>query len=231
MAYAPLVSALTEQGRLDEADRALAASGHAEEIPDTFMLNFVLFSRACLHRARGRTEQARADLEELAGRERKWRHESPGVFPWRSELALASTGEDDRERALVLAREELDLARPFGTAGAIGRAQRALGMVAGGDEGLQALRDSLDTLGGSPWRVGARPDARRAGCRHPPRGRPLGCPRAAARRHGARARLRSDPTGDARARGTRRHRRASCAPGSTRSPRARGGSRGWQLTA
>ena len=149
MAYGPLVDALVELGRLDEAERALAAIGLDGEIPDSYMLNFVLFARARLHRALGRGEAAVADLEGLAERERKWRADNPGVFPWRSELALARP--DDRSAGL--AREELALARRFGTAAAIGRAQRTIGLIAGGDEGLQALRASADTLDGSPWRL------------------------------------------------------------------------------
>jgi ATP/maltotriose-dependent transcriptional regulator MalT len=149
MAYAPLVDALVEQGRLDEAEQALGAIGLDGEIPDSYMLNFILFARARLHRALGRSEAAAADLQGLAERERKWRADNPGVFPWRSELAL--TLADDHSTGL--AREELALAQRFGTAAAIGRAQRAIGMIAGGDEGLQALRASADTLDGSPWRL------------------------------------------------------------------------------
>lgn len=150
MAHGPLVDALVELGRLDEADGALAAAGLDGEIPDTYMLNFVLFARARLQRAAGRTDAAVTDLEELAARERRWRADNPGVFPWRSELALLV---DDAERAASLAAEELVLARRFGTAAAIGRAQRVVGQSVGGDDGLRALRESMDTLDGSPWRL------------------------------------------------------------------------------
>ena len=150
MAYGPLVDALVELGRLAEAERALAAIGLDGEIPDAYMLNFVLLARARLRRAAGLVDAAVADLEELAERERKWRADNPGVFPWRSELALAL---GDGERGAPLAGEELALARRFGTAGAIGRAQRGVGLTIGGEEGLGALRESAATLEGSPWRL------------------------------------------------------------------------------
>ena len=153
MAYGPLVNALVEQGRLGDAEQALVAAGLDGEIPDSFMLNFVLFARARLQLARGRSRQAAADLEELARREQKWRGDNPGVFAWRSQLALAQLAQGAHERALHGAREELDLARRLGTAGAVGRSLRVLGLVEGGDSGLRALRESLHELEGSPWRL------------------------------------------------------------------------------
>ncbi len=153
MAYGPLVNALVEQGRLGDAERALVSTGLDGEIPDSFMLNFVLFARARLHLARGRAVQAAADLEQLARREQKWRGDNPGVFAWRSELALAQLADGAGERALQGAREELELARRLGTAAAVGRSLRVLGLVTGGERGLRALRDSLQELERSPWRL------------------------------------------------------------------------------
>lgn len=151
MAYGPRVRALVEQGRLDDAERALSSAGLDDEIADSFMLNFVLFARASLRLAQGRARQAAVDFEELGRRERRWRGDNPGVFPWRSGLALTLLAEG--ERALALARAELELARRLGTAGAIGRALRVVGLAAGGTEGTQALRESLAALDGSPWRL------------------------------------------------------------------------------
>jgi DNA-binding CsgD family transcriptional regulator len=153
MAYSPLVVALVEQGRLDEADDALAAANLDGEIPDSFMLNFVLFARGRLRRARADHDKAAADLEELATRERKWRARNPAAFPWRTELALVRADQGDAARALALSAEELELARHVGTAGAIGRALRVLGLLRGGDDGLGLLRESLDVLAGGGWRL------------------------------------------------------------------------------
>ena len=151
MAHGPLVEALVDQGEVQPADEALAAAGLDGEIPDTFMHNFVLFARGRLRHAQCRYEEARRDLEELGRRERKWRGGNPGVFPYRSLLAL--TPGTPRERALELAREELELARRWGTPGPLGRALRALALVEGGERGERLLRESLAVLEGSGWRL------------------------------------------------------------------------------
>jgi DNA-binding CsgD family transcriptional regulator len=114
------------------------------------MLNFVLFARARLRFAQGRANGAAGDLEALERQERRWRRDNPAIFPWRTELALAL---DDSGRAEALASEELELARHFGAAGAIARAQRALGLIVGSDNGLRLLRQSLETLDGYLWRL------------------------------------------------------------------------------
>ncbi len=153
MAYGPLIGALVDQGRLEEANAELTAAGLQGEIADTFMLNFVLFSRARLRGAQGRPADAAADLEPLAERERKWRANNPAAFPWRSQLALARAHEGDVAGAIALAQEELELARTVGTMGAIGRALRVLGLLYGGQTGLPLLHDSLAVLAGSAWRL------------------------------------------------------------------------------
>jgi ATP/maltotriose-dependent transcriptional regulator MalT len=149
MAHGPLVEILVAQGELDEAERVLAAGELDGEIPDTFMLNFGLAARARLRLAQGRRAQAAADLEELGRREEGRRGLNPAFFPYRSLLALALA--DERPRALTLAREELELARAWGAAGAIGRSLRVLGVLTGGPDGLALLERSRAELEGSPW--------------------------------------------------------------------------------
>ncbi len=146
MAYAPLVEALVEQGRVDEARRALETAGLDGELPDAFMLNFVLFARARLRMADGRETEAGDDLELVGERERKWRGNNPAIFPWRSLLALL-------RRDMALADEELVLAHRVESRGAVGRALRVRGLITGGDDGIGDLRESVDVLAGSPWRI------------------------------------------------------------------------------
>ena len=153
MAHGPLVHALVDQGRLGEADDALAVAGLRDEIADSFMLNFVLFSRARLRLAQGRHAEGAADLEQLAERERGWRADNPAALPWRSALALARAGQGDTGEAVALAERELELARGVGTAGAIGRALRVVGLLRGGADGLGLLDESLAALAGSAWRL------------------------------------------------------------------------------
>src|SRR5207244_4667129 len=69
----------------------------------------------------------------------------PGWTPWRSVLALAIRGED-REYAEGLMTEELDLARASGVPEVQGAALRSGGLLAGGDAGIELLRESVAIL-------------------------------------------------------------------------------------
>ena len=78
---------------------------------------------------------------------------NPAVLAWRSHLALALLGLDRRDEALELAREEVELARAWGSPRPIGVALRARGLAEGGAEGIETLRESVDVLEGSSARL------------------------------------------------------------------------------
>jgi DNA-binding CsgD family transcriptional regulator len=109
-------------------------------------------------RVRGRLRllggDAAAALEDFLA----WSRVAPGSNPavhaaWRSHAAQAYDRLGEREKAAGLAREELELARYFGAAPAIGLAQRALGTVLPGAEGIAALREAVATLAASEGRL------------------------------------------------------------------------------
>ena len=70
---------------------------------------------------------------------------------FRAATALHAAG--DRDAALLLAAEELELARDFGSTRPIGVALRTIGVVTGGAAGLGHLEDAARTLSGTPWRL------------------------------------------------------------------------------
>jgi DNA-binding CsgD family transcriptional regulator len=74
-------------------------------------------------------------------------------IPWRGDLALALAATGEREAALALAAEDLERARRFGAAGVRGSAERTLGLVTGGEDGLVLLADAARTLAGSSARL------------------------------------------------------------------------------
>ncbi|HEY7486963.1 MAG TPA: AAA family ATPase [Streptosporangiaceae bacterium] len=78
---------------------------------------------------------------------------NPALAPWRSRAALLACRLGRRDEALRLASEELGLARRWGTPRAIGVALRALGVAAGGPDGLSLLEESVSLLARSPARV------------------------------------------------------------------------------
>lgn len=70
----------------------------------------------------------------------------PGYLAWRSTAALAYAMLGDRASAVRLAEEEVALARASGGHRTLGVALRAAGVVVGGDEGEELLRESVANL-------------------------------------------------------------------------------------
>jgi len=71
---------------------------------------------------------------------------SPDYMAWRSLAARALHRGGDRERALALGEEELDLARANGSARAIGNASATVGLLRGGEAGIRMLGEAIDLL-------------------------------------------------------------------------------------
>jgi DNA-binding CsgD family transcriptional regulator len=147
-----LVETLVDRGDLDAAEEA-AAAGMAGDVPDHFWYSPLLFARGRLRLAQGRVEEGVEDLLEHGRRcERDGILNPAGYGAWASEAAPA-LGRRDPARARALVEAELARARRWGTAGPIGRALVALGLVAGGDEGLAHLREAAALLEAAPTRL------------------------------------------------------------------------------
>ena len=138
-----LVKALADQGRLDEAEEALAALG--AHVTSGFVTDAILrLARGRLRVERGRMIDA---LEDFIGVGRVLTHAqvtAPSFLPWRSEASLVHLALGDRQSAEKLAEEELELARLFDAPRARGVASRAAGIVAGGDRGVALLKEAID---------------------------------------------------------------------------------------
>ena len=78
---------------------------------------------------------------------------SPAAFPWRSALGLALAGTGRHAEAVKLARTELHLAERCDVDRARGVALRALGLLEGGEGGLQHLVAAVQTLQRTPARL------------------------------------------------------------------------------
>jgi DNA-binding CsgD family transcriptional regulator len=150
---AELVQALTEQGRYEEAEAALAnagADGPVDAIGEAYTGTMVLNARARLRLAQGDARAALADLVAVGRRQAAMREPNPATLDWRSRTALAYAALDRRPAALALAREELELARRFGAPRAIGIALRTVGAIA---DDLDRLEEAVEVLGNSPARL------------------------------------------------------------------------------
>jgi DNA-binding CsgD family transcriptional regulator len=75
-----------------------------------------------------------------------WGVDSPMVLPWRGWGAVATSAAGRAEDAARLAAEELELAGRTRVPAVVAFAQRAQGLVAGGERGVDLLRAAHDTL-------------------------------------------------------------------------------------
>jgi DNA-binding CsgD family transcriptional regulator len=108
---------------------------------------WAICSRGRLRVAQGRFEEALADLFDVG---RFSRVSNPAVFAWRSYAAPALAALGRHEEARELLAQELERARCFGVARAIGVNLRATGVLEGGDKGIGLLRESVAALEDCP---------------------------------------------------------------------------------
>jgi DNA-binding CsgD family transcriptional regulator len=140
-----LVKALVDQGRLEDADRALNALG--SEADSGFVAAAILrLARGGLRVGQGRVAEGLGDFLTVGEDLTRAMITSPAFLPWRSEAALAHLALGDHESAERLSGEELELALAFGPPRAIGVASRAAAIVAGGNRGQELLREAIDAF-------------------------------------------------------------------------------------
>lgn len=148
IASAALVMALTEQGRLAEADNVVA--GAADRRGPKCDLSVYVHSRGWLRLGTGRADDAAREFQEAGRLTAAAGHDFPGFWPWRvgSVAALLALGR--RKEAAVLAHEHLELTRRFGAAGPTGIALRTFGLAQRGPAQLELLAAACDELNRSP---------------------------------------------------------------------------------
>ena len=140
-----LVKALVDQGELDAAERALAPLDSQAE-SGSITADVLRLARGRLRVEQGRVAEGLEDFLAVGLALSRALITCPSYLPWRSEAALAHLALGERESARRLADEELELARAFGTPRALGVAQRAAAVIAGGDRGASLLREAIDAF-------------------------------------------------------------------------------------
>jgi DNA-binding CsgD family transcriptional regulator len=136
---------LVEQGELDAADEVLESAGMEAEM-ETLMAAILRFARGRLRVEQGRVATGLDDFLAVGAYLTQVHVTCPSYVPWRSEAALAHLGLGEPVQARRLAEEELDLARAFATARALGVAKRAAGIVVGGEQGELLLREATEAF-------------------------------------------------------------------------------------
>ena len=153
-AHGWLAQILVERASVDEAAHLLDAV--ESSVPDdAFSRTPLLRGRAIVEAARGNHRSALAWALELGEALAAFGHTSPSAsYPaWRSLAALEHHALGDSEAAIRLATEEAELARPWRVASTLGRSLRILGLIQGGDEGIELIREAVSILDSSPARV------------------------------------------------------------------------------
>jgi DNA-binding CsgD family transcriptional regulator len=152
-AAAFLADSLMEQGRPGAAATVLNESISEEALPEMVRQLFLRDSNARLHILRG--DPARA-AEELLASGRDFDavgSRNPAFIAWRSSAALAKLQLGERDEALRLAGEDLEVARTWDAPRALGAALRVTGTIEGGDHGLALLEEAVEVLSGSPAKL------------------------------------------------------------------------------
>ncbi|WP_405464863.1 LuxR family transcriptional regulator [Streptomyces jietaisiensis] len=143
------VLALVAAGRVAEAGRFVTAFD-LSRVPDSPERDRFLYARGVLRAAAGNPVGAAHDFLEC-GRGRSAREElNPAVLPWRTALAECKVARGDRRKALLLAEEELRLARVWDTPRTVGRALRVLATATGGRHGLDLAEEAVRLLRTAP---------------------------------------------------------------------------------
>ncbi|MEV0369627.1 AAA family ATPase [Streptomyces sp. NPDC050636] len=110
-------------------------------------------ARARLRLAQGQPRAALADLEECGSRQMAGGYDNPALVPWRSEAALVHRHLGDRATATRLAREELELARAWGSPRTVAASLRGLGLLRTGPAAIDSLAEAVTLLESIPARV------------------------------------------------------------------------------
>lgn len=148
-----LADILLEQGRLDEAEKALRWADSAGRLPATGHVCWLLAGRARLSLARGRLDEGIELITECGRRFEAHGWRNPAFLDWRSDAALALHASGRPADARHLADEALQLTREWAAPRPLGRALRVAGLVAPGAGGLALLRESVDVLEPSTARL------------------------------------------------------------------------------
>jgi DNA-binding CsgD family transcriptional regulator len=144
-----LADVLIEQG---DAAAAVEAFDRArpEQLPNAWELCFLESRRGRLRILQGRLREGVEDLLTAGERLRSLGCVNPAYAAWRSEAALALARLDQHDRALALAREEVELARVWKAPRTLGKALCSAGLVEPGDTGLERLHEAVAVLADSP---------------------------------------------------------------------------------
>jgi DNA-binding CsgD family transcriptional regulator len=142
---------LLERGNLEQAAAVVDGVMLTPAVLETPFGPLLEEARGRVHLARGQRAQAIAELRHCGDYAAGVRV-NPNFYAWRSALALALAPRHPQQ-ARELAQTELELARRAGTSRAIGIALRVCGLLAGGEDRIELLEQSVAVLEPTPMRL------------------------------------------------------------------------------
>jgi DNA-binding CsgD family transcriptional regulator len=149
------IAALSEAGELDAAESAARATSPVHWSAAAAGSFLLLYARAQLRLLQGRLDDAEADLSEMQARAK-----APGVGLtrsiydlWRGPGAMLAHRRGETAQAQALAAQELAYARQYDSVGYLGPLLRIAGLVGDAEEKTSLLRESVELLAPSPFRV------------------------------------------------------------------------------
>lgn len=148
--FGVLTLALVARGDLEGAEAAIRESGCGPSLPEFVCLNPAFYARGVLRAAQGDLEAALGDFTEFGARSARIGLRNPGD-PWRLGAADCLLRQGATTEAIRLADEQVELARGWGTASALGVALHGQALARGGDP--EALAAAADVLAESPARL------------------------------------------------------------------------------
>ncbi|HUO70596.1 MAG TPA: AAA family ATPase [Solirubrobacteraceae bacterium] len=149
-----LADTLIDQGKLDEAQDALALGGRADvEVEWSFFYASLLLTRGILAIRRGSLERGCEHLLEAGRVMDEWGVCTPGPLQWRPPAAEALFALGERDQARQLIEAELRQCRRYGSGRSLGIALRAAGQLDGTGRALELLDEAVRLLSASEARL------------------------------------------------------------------------------
>jgi class 3 adenylate cyclase/predicted ATPase/DNA-binding CsgD family transcriptional regulator len=142
-----------ERGDLARAEEAIAAADLPERLPANGHLTFFQLARGRLHLESHRHEAAIREFRSLGENCVALGIGDSAFYDWRPYLALALHAAGRKKEAIPVALESVDRARGWGAPQSIGVALRTLGLVEGGASGEKLLREAVEVLAESQWKL------------------------------------------------------------------------------
>src|SRR4051794_11662661 len=147
-----LVMVLTEEGRLDEAERLLGEAGLLGPVPPTILLAAALGSRGRLRMAQGDAGRAAEDLGSVLDRNAAYEMQRVEP-PWRPLRAEALVLGDRTHEAAEEAETYAALAAEWGTRRSLGHAARMRALLAPRERAIMLLEEARTHFAASHARL------------------------------------------------------------------------------